>query len=418
MKKLSDNNPKIPLLKRTQSLPILQQGNLRFLEGRVREHWHLGQNIVLSWMKVKNGVSLLFVPHYFFAEHTSEQMHVDKSDKSSTLNRQFLKDLIGRRRQMSEELFESTAERFELTPVHIEFPGPLARDFSVDKAIEKLLARYSITRVESRAVVLFDIVDFSLFRPFEQVSQLSSLSYSLNAAFNKLVKQNIEVNFVRTTTGDGFYVWNRETGFEANTHLFHLMLLVVADNAIAQRKSGSKTVPKLRAAFHIGSHYEFYQVEGMSPTLFSYIVGDVTIELARMVDNADPGQIFVGDFKTLIPTSNREGAYNVAVSSQQFVERTVKNLFTLKGVELSGECIESVKCYLTGEMGPAGGHAIQQIQLIDKHGLARNAYNLRIHINTDHGDTLFLGVQPSYGYSTKKAQKPSNVKHVSTVNSQ
>ncbi len=46
----------------------------------------------------------------------------------------------------------------------------------------------------------------------------------------------------------------------------------------------------------MGSRYELYQAEGVSPTVFSYIVGDVTIELARMVDHAKTDQILIGDF--------------------------------------------------------------------------------------------------------------------------
>ena len=34
----------------------------------------------------------------------------------------------------------------------------------------------------------------------------------------------------------------------------------------------------MRACFHVGSSYEFHQSEGLSPTLYNYIVGDVTVE--------------------------------------------------------------------------------------------------------------------------------------------
>ena len=75
------------------------------------------------------------------------------------------------------------------------------------------------------------------------------------------------------------------------------MLLVLAENVIALRgKAKSNITPLLRTCFHIGGHYEFCQSEGLSPTTFSYIVGDVTIELARMIGKAKPGQILVGGF--------------------------------------------------------------------------------------------------------------------------
>ena len=49
--------------------------------------------------------------------------------------------------------------------------------------------------------------------------------------------------------------------------------------AIARHKAKGNTVPKLRACFHVGSCYEFHQSEGLNPTLYHYIVGDVTVEL-------------------------------------------------------------------------------------------------------------------------------------------
>ena len=84
------------------------------------------------------------------------------------------------------------------------------------------------------------------------------------------------------------------------------MHIVLADNAIARSKSVSKAVPRLRACFHVGSCYEFHQAEGLNPTMHDFIVGDVTIELARMIDAAQPGQILVGDFMAVIDPEDRE----------------------------------------------------------------------------------------------------------------
>ena len=83
------------------------------------------------------------------------------------------------------------------------------------------------------------------------------------------------------------------------------MHLVLAYNAIARSKAAQRNaVPLLRTCFDISGHYEFYQSEGLSPTVYSYIVGEVTIELARMIDKAIPGQIMVGDFLVEMPYSN------------------------------------------------------------------------------------------------------------------
>ena len=80
------------------------------------------------------------------------------------------------------------------------------------------------------------------------MTQLNSLSYSLNSAHNKMLDRELNVNFARSSTGDGFYIWNRDLGVKANTNLYHLMHLVLADNAIARSKAHGRTVPLLRAA--------------------------------------------------------------------------------------------------------------------------------------------------------------------------
>ena len=43
------------------------------------------------------------------------------------------------------------------------------------------------------------------------------------------------IAFARSTSGDGFYVWNRDEGLDGqNVNLYHFMHIVLADNAIAR----------------------------------------------------------------------------------------------------------------------------------------------------------------------------------------
>mgnify|MGYP003334965490 CR=1 FL=1 len=83
-------------------------------------------------------------------------------------------------------------------------------DAEVLAVIERMIKRYSITYVPCRAVVLFDIVGFGLLSPLAQMTQLNSLSYSMNSAQSKLSSKKIGIDFARSTTGDGFYIWNTE----------------------------------------------------------------------------------------------------------------------------------------------------------------------------------------------------------------
>lgn len=373
-----------------------QNGNLRFLEQALKKHWGLGQNIILCWTPTAAGVELLVVPHYFLANFSASLDDEDVAGSFSEANGRFIRNLISNRRVMAENEFTAAANRLRVEKTVVKLPIPLADDPYVIDQIDGMVKRHSISFVQKRAVLLFDIVDFGLYTAFEQTSQLTSLSYSLNSAHNKMLKKNVDINFARSSTGDGFYVWSRDAGAQNSMHLYQFMLLVVADNAIAKRRSRGNTVPIIRTGFHAGSHYEFFQAEGLNPTMYSYIVGEVTIELARMLDMAQPGQIFVGDFTVEIPTSSREGAYLIEVDAQKFVERAGKSLAQLKGVELSGEEIVSIHSYLTGETGVSAGQVLRRFKITDKHGRSRYAYNLRSNIHIKNKKPVILGLQDYY----------------------
>ncbi len=395
------NTPADPAGIDSMDIGTVQQTNLRFLDNALKQHWNLGQNILLCWCLDPQGVQILLAPHYFLGHFSASLNDCDPVDRLEALNGRFIRELISGSRHLSNSDFHGAASRLQLKPTVIQLPVALVRSPAVYSAIDELIKRYSINYVKSRAVLLFDIVNFSVVSPFEQTSQLNSLSYSLNAAHNKLRKQNITVNFCRTTTGDGYYIWHEHDSPRANIELFQFMLLVIADNALAQRAAATdpstgRIVPRIRTGFHIGSHFEFYQVEGLNPGMNRFIVGDVTIELARMLDLAGSGQIFIGEFDTVVPTSNREGAYLIQADTQHFVERTARQMTSLQGVKLFGEKVEAVHCFLTGDTGPSGGRTVRRFCITDKHGHSRNVYNLRINIHTGHGNKpVLLGQQDS-----------------------
>jgi len=141
----------------------------------------------------------------------------------------------------------------------------------------------------------------------------------------------------------------------------------------------------------MGGHYEFYQSEGLSPTVYSYIVGDVTIELARMIDRALPGQILVGDFDA--PMADRQSMVSKRINAVDFIERTQDSLSSLEGLTLSGDHITDIKCYLTGEKRDDDAFAIKRYVIADKHGRTRNVYNAKVNIYRENAEPVFLGVQ-------------------------
>lgn len=371
---------------------LRQRSNLVHLERSLHAAWSLGQNSILSWSPLDEGLLVLVVPHYAIAEYTAET--ACDGSKAQRLSAGFITDLISGERQLTLTQMQKVARLLNVEPRFIPLRQALTGHEVETQIIEKMIRRYGINYVASRAVTLFDIVGFSLLTPFEQMTQLNSLSYSLNSAHAKMLEKDVGINFARSSSGDGFYVWNRDHGLEANVNLYHFMHIVLADNAIALSKATSNAVPQLRACFHVGSCYEFHQAEGLNPTIHDYIVGDVTIELERMIDAALPGQILVGDFLAkLAANPDDHAASPVNLDAVAFLKRAQGNLSKLSGLELSGERISAIKCYLTGARLESGGFNIRKLKIRDKHGLTRTAYNAKINIYRELADPILLGIE-------------------------
>jgi hypothetical protein len=392
IRRIADYSPYLDQLAGlAQQMGLRQRSNLTHVETALRSHWSLGQNSILSWSPLDQSILILVVPHYAIAEYTSP----NDGTMPPLVSPRFITELISGDRQLSISQMQKVARLLQIEPINIRLRVPLEGSEVETKIIEKMIRKYGINYVPSRAVTLFDIVGFSLLTPFEQMTQLNSLSYSLNSAHAKMLEADVNIDFARSSSGDGFYIWNRDEGLEASVNLYHFMHIVLADNAIAQSKSSSKTVPRLRACFHVGSCYEFHQAEGLNPTTHDFIVGDVTIELARMIDAALPGQILVGDFMADIEIVNDKGEVTIQpnVDAVTFLQRAQGNLARLSGMELSGERVTAIKCYLTGENMGSGQFNIRRLTIKDKHGLSRVAFNAKVNIYRETAQPILLGIQ-------------------------
>jgi len=369
---------------------LKQRSNLVHLERCLNGEWALGQNTILSWSPLDDGILILVVPHYAIAEYTGGS----SAETPPKVSARFITDLISGNRQLTLSQTQKVARLLDVEPLFIPLRQALSDHPVETQIIEKMIRRYGINYVASRAVTLFDITGFGLLTPFEQMTQLNSLSYSLNSSHAKMLELDVEINFARSSSGDGFYIWNRDQGLEANVNLYHFMHLVLADNAIARSKSTSKAVPRLRACFHVGSCYEFHQAEGLNPTIHDFIVGDVTIELARMIDAAMPGQILVGDFLANVSSQNSDEVQSqVHLDAASFLRRAQGNLSKLSGLVLSGERVSAIKCYLTGERMADGEFNIRRLSITDKHGLTRTAYNAKVNIYRESARPILLGIE-------------------------
>jgi hypothetical protein len=376
----------------TDEMSLKERSNLIFLDRCLHERWGLGENVILNWCPAGEGISLLVVPHYAIAGYTSQQPDSPRGPPSRP-KQEFFQVLLSGRRCLTPAQLAKVGRLLGIEATHLPLREPLKNTAAQNEIIEKMVKRYSITYVPNRGVCLFDIVGFGILPPFEQMMQLNSLSYSLNSAQSKLLTKRIGVDFSRTTTGDGFYIWNRDLTLEGNVNLYHFMQLALADNAIAQKKATHNTVPRLRACFHVGSSYEFHQSEGLNPTLYNYIVGDVTVDLARVIERAMPGQILVGDFHAEVPTADGASGGSRIVESTDFAELAMRNVEQLAGIELSGERVDAIRCYLTGTKLPNGQFTVRRITVNDKHGIARRVYNAKVNIYRHNAEPILLGIE-------------------------
>lgn len=374
-----------------QTLDLRQRSSLLELDRQFSVHWNLGKNLVLAWSPCGDGLQLLVVPHYAVASYGAPPDSPQSNHANPTAAHQFIVHLLSGTRQFSDRQMHNATRLLGVEAVPVRLRQALTGKPQETAAIERLVKRYSVTYVQNRAVALFDIVGFGLRSPFEQMAQLNSLSCSLNAAHSRLLARRMLVNFARSSTGDGFYIWNRDEGLEANTNLYHFMHLVLADNAIARQKGYGHGVPILRTSFHVGSCYEFNHAEGLNPTMYCDLVGDVTIELARMIEHALPGQILVGEFSVPMPQAGLENGADF--DAIRFMDQAQGSLSQLNGLELSGEAVESIKCYLTGEACPDGTFSIRKLAIEDKHGLRRNAFNAKVNIHRRGADPILLGIE-------------------------
>jgi len=345
------------------------------MEQILRKHWRLGQNMVLCWAPDPRGLLTVVVPHYFLGHFTAETVSKavvsgDAGETSAGENETFLREVIsGSRLKTHAEIF-AIAKRLGVSTSFIKLDQPIGDDPEVLAAADAIISSYGLGYVNSRAVVLFDIAEFSLYTPFEQASQLNSLSYSMNSAYSKLQRQGVEVNFARTTTGDGYYVWNRDLGPFPDLDLLSFLLLVLIDNAVALGQASGNTVPVIRSAYHIGGHYELFQAEGVNPTVFSYIVGDVTIKLARMLASADAGQIIVGDFYAMLPDAS--GLQPAAA----FIAAAIEELMDLSSLQIADKPLLDIQV----TAGCVGAPDHKMLNIVDKHGLEQSVSNLQFEV--------------------------------------
>ncbi|MFQ5959086.1 MAG: hypothetical protein ACE5LF_06935 [Alphaproteobacteria bacterium] len=359
------------------SIEIDHKSYIRELRERFRDVWSFGRNVLVGWRPVDDGITVLYAPIYALPDiarrHAAlleRHRHIDSDEK--------LDELVA---AGCECALIDTPFRVMISPQAID-------------AIDGALVEFSVTKSKCRAVALFDIVKFSMLSPFEQVTQLNSLAYSVNIALARCRDAGIAVDLAMTTTGDGFYVWNKDEGLEADVALYQLAMLALADNAVAQEKDTNYRAPALRTCIHFGSHYEYFQAAGLSNQVREFIVGDATIEAARMISAALPNQVLIGSY--LRERADADGEFDVITGGEPlntptFIALAQRDVVRLKGVPLADSHIESAEGYLTGERLSDEEFTIRTYAIPDKHGINHKVFNAKFKLVTASGKSVYVG---------------------------
>ncbi len=357
----------------------LSSKNLRELDFALRKIWSYGANVIVGWRALPLGIQLIHLHSY--ALPAAAKRHPDLLDPQRCVT--------------SKDRYESLlAAGCKVSDTALSFAlpdsGPAAEH------IDDLLRYYTVTVCDCRAVALFDMVNFSLYSTFEQITLINILSHYINSAALQCQRHGMPIELSMSTTGDGFYVWNRKEGLAADLTLYALTMLALVYNNTARRRARTASVPQLRCGIHFGSHFEYYQAHGDPPDVHGFIVGDVTISLARMMSAAQANQTIIGSYVRELGEDDsewRETIDSSAMDTPSFVALAQSRLNDLVGVPVPGGKIATIKAYLTGDRLSEDEFSIKRYRVVDKHGIEHKCFNAKLTVtDTSGGGDVYVGL--------------------------
>ena len=280
----------------------------------------------------------------------------------------------------------------------VSLPFAIPKTADAAGQINKLLRYYTVTQCRSRAVTLFDIVNFSMYSAFDQITQLTILSHYINSAAAQCRKLDLPIDLALSTTGDGFYVWNRKEGLEADMALYATTMLALYHNYAARQLAKTESVPQLRTCVNFGAPFEYFQAAGGASGFSNYIVGEVTISLARILDIALSRQVLIGSQVRELDERDQEWRELLGASSidtPTFVAVAQSRLEKLVGLAGPGGKISEVKSYLTGDRIIDVEYAINRYCVEDKHALEHRCFNAKFNVTIETGEVVHVGLMNS-----------------------
>lgn len=333
--------------------------------------WRFGSNALVAWTPSSSGIEILTVPTIRLFEIGQHHRRIFTGER-----------LVGRR------TFEEIVAAVNIQPIELRLSAPVGEGAGEvpPTAIEDVISPFTVSRTDQRAVFLLDIVGFSKFAPEQQASQLTTMEFALNLAAEVVNRRGEPMTMRRSTTGDGFYVWSADKGLAADVSLFVTMVVFLTFIGSLTRTASASSIPVVRTCFGIGSHYTYRQPNPDGRLVNEFIVGDVTISLARLIGAARANQIMIGGF--LRPDDSGR-KYDVG----GFLELALARLSWMRGFSVLGSTIDRISLYLTGPRGQDGGFRTQRLRVVDKHGIEHHCYNLKLNIFPVAGEPFYYGLQ-------------------------
>ncbi|MEL3891552.1 hypothetical protein V6B08_14840 [Ferrovibrio sp. MS7] len=335
--------------------------------------WRFGSNALVGWRPSRLGIEVITVPkvRLFFADTANPRIFAGS-------------------RQMGGHTFDMVAQELNVQPIEIRLDQAIGTEpgEAHPERVDELFAAFAVTLTQHRAVLLIDIVGFSHRSPAEQAAQLATLEFAINLAEEISRKRGLKVELARTTTGDGFYVWNRLKGFTEDIDFFCCFALFVMMFKTLERTTRvPAAIPELRLCLGIGSHFQYGQPRANGGMAGEFIVGNVTIEVARLIGAAKAGQILVGDFRRPISDGG------TLCGTEVFLAAVSERINGLGELRLLNMPVERLAFYLTGQRAADGSYPPQAITVLDKHGFEHRCFNAKLNAHPVGAEPIFGGLQ-------------------------
>ncbi len=338
---------------------------------------NLGTSIIVAWRPLAFGILLFQIPIYEIA----------------TRSALLLERLSADNHHISDEEIEALENSGCIT-TEITLPFEVPVDECFSQFVEDSIQPYVVQWSSCRGVVLFDIVAFSKYAAFEQMAQIRVLSNFIDLAAQRCRTLGHDIKVSKSTTGDGFYVWNEVEGVEGDIALYLSTMLTLAYYYGARQSNLTRGFPLLRCCINFGSHFEYRGAVEKDSNCGDYIVGDVTIGLARMMSAARPSQLLVGVHSRDISGTNfgeHLGRDTMDTTSLIDIGRLcMKNLI---GISLPGGKIARADAYLTGSKISDREFTIKKYSVADKHGMTHHCYNANFNLEVSGSKTINVGLK-------------------------